>query len=129
MIQACSAKALHCSCRDCFAVVLGPLGTLCEGCSEACCDTFYTRCRQPGAYALRPKAACACCAGRPRTSRLRLEMCADCRESGCEWTHAHCIRVDAQAPTDALVCLGCGGSVEAEGYDLCGRCAAGGVAS
>lgn len=34
-----------CSCRDCSCPVLGPIGTLCEGCQEAGCDVFYTDCR------------------------------------------------------------------------------------
>ena len=39
-----------CACRDCMAVTVGPLGTICSDCTEAGCDAFYTECRRTDAY-------------------------------------------------------------------------------
>lgn len=41
---------VDCSCRDCFDIAIGPLGTLCHDCADAGCDAFYTDCQRSDAY-------------------------------------------------------------------------------
>lgn len=41
---------VHCACRDCMEIAIGPVGTMCSDCTEALCDAFYTECRRSDAY-------------------------------------------------------------------------------
>jgi len=43
-------RTIECACRDCRAVVLRPLGSLCLECQESGCDAFYTDCQREAAH-------------------------------------------------------------------------------